>query len=160
MAEKQVFHFIYRPPVNQELLALREKYEKIRPSTLEWLRSMKRKFKARIEVIRMNNTIKAAVSAAAGKIFKMKTSQKIAIGAAAAVTATPGALPGLRGAYLGDLAGGLFLTVQQLLDHPFKLRHAGFELCFARGLRQRQARHQQGDEQCGGKRTARGRRRR
>lgn len=55
MAEKQVFHFIYRPPVNQELLALREKYEKIRPSTLEWLRSMKRKFKARIEVIRMNN---------------------------------------------------------------------------------------------------------
>ena len=55
MAEKQVFHLIYRPPVNQELLALREKYEKIRPSTLEWLRSMKRKFKARIEVIRMNN---------------------------------------------------------------------------------------------------------
>ena len=40
----------------------------------------------------MNNTIKAAVSAAAGKIFKMKTSQKIAIGAAAAVTAAAAGL--------------------------------------------------------------------
>ena len=40
----------------------------------------------------MNNTIKAAISAAAGKIFKMKTSQKIAIGAAAAVTAAAAGL--------------------------------------------------------------------
>ena len=35
----------------------------------------------------MNNIVKSAISTAAGKIFKLKTSQKIAIGAAAAVTA-------------------------------------------------------------------------
>ncbi|MBQ2093228.1 MAG: hypothetical protein II190_01450, partial [Ruminococcus sp.] len=35
----------------------------------------------------MNKIVKSAITTAAGKILKLKTSQKIAIGAAAAVTA-------------------------------------------------------------------------